>query len=59
MDRPPTDADMDQKCSCEDPNGGWHVLLVFDTFNGHLTDDVLANLAENTILHVPVPQLPD
>lgn len=28
---------------------------MFDTFKGHLKDDVLADLAENNISHVPIP----
>ena len=34
---------------------GRHALLVFATFKGHLTDDVLANLAENNISYILIP----
>ena len=34
---------------------GQHALLVFDTFTGHLIDDVLASLAENNKSYVLIP----
>ena len=34
---------------------GRHVLLGFDTFKDHLTDDILAILAKNNILHAVIP----
>lgn len=34
---------------------GHHALLVFNTFRGHLTDDVVQKLAENNITHITIP----
>jgi hypothetical protein len=34
---------------------GRHALLVFDTFLGHLTDDVLQKLAENNVTYITIP----
>ena len=54
MDGPPIDADIDQKGSCE-VHQRQHALLVFDTFTGHLKDDVLASLAENNKSYILIP----
>ena len=35
---------------------GRHALLVFDTFKGHLTNDVLANLAKDNIFACSNPR---
>ena len=35
---------------------GHHALLVFDTFKGHLTNDVLANLAKDNIIACSNPR---
>ena len=34
---------------------GRHALLVFDTFKGHLKEEVLAKLLEMNISHVVIP----
>lgn len=34
---------------------GRHALLVFDTFKGHLKEEVLAKLTENNISYVIIP----
>ena len=34
---------------------GCHALLVFDTFKGHLKEEVLAKLTENNISYVVIP----